>query len=211
MELDTLYIKSIKSDGQHNYIAEIDPEAREQTNTHYSFEMLERVGKAFDDFARSDTGKVVSLVFFAFLLGFVVYKVCQGLALFEPEGKKRAKDMANDTIYGHAWDAELQTLMAKGDFSEAVVLCYLHLIETLNNRRVITFMVSKTPQMFLDEAKAYTPPPGVPTIGESVYPMLQTLTNHYLQIRYGHRKATEELAKEMIEQDAKLASLSNQI
>lgn len=211
MELDTLYIKTIKSDGQHNYISEIEHVKAEEEVAHNAQRMTSGIAETFYDFFTSSVGKAISYSFLVFLLGVIIYSICQHFSFFEVNVKSEAKGMANDTIYGHEWDKELSALMAKGDYSEAVVLCYLHLIDMLDGRKVITFMVSKTPQMFLDEAKAYTSPSGDTTIRETICPALQTLTNHYLQIRYGHRKASEALAKELIEQDAALlASLSNQ-
>lgn len=211
MELDTLYIKTIKTDGRHNYLAEIEPVSAAPEDTYSGPSQLEKIMQAFDDLIQSDAGQAFSLGLLVLLIGLVVYMICQRYSLFEVRVKSEAKGMADDTIYGHNWNEELKALMAKGDYNEAVVLCYLHLIDMLNSRKVIEFMVSKTPQMFLEEARAYTPLSGDTNFKDTICPKLQTLTNHYLRIRYGHRKATEELAKELIEQDATLASLSNEI
>lgn len=210
MELDTLYIKSIKTDGEHNYIAELNPKDSDpQDRTSPAPEMKWDLEKAIDRFLDSSVGKGISIVLLALILGIVVYKICQNFTLFEVSGNKGAQGMADDTIYGHTWDKELKALMAKGEYGEAVVLCYLHLLEMLDKRKAIVFMESKTPQMFLDEMSAYYPPAADATVKDTFHSALQTLTNHYLRIRYGHVTATEELAKAMIEQDAKLASLSN--
>lgn len=210
MELDTLYIHTIKTDGQHNYLAEIDPTEVLPEETYTGPSVPDKMMQALNDLLNSEVGQGIGLGLLALLLGVVVYMICQHFSFFEVSKKSEAKGMANDTIYGHKWDEELQALMAKGDYSEAVVLCYLHLIDMLNSRKMIEFMVSKTPQMFLDEARAYTPLSGDATIKDTICPKLQILTNHYLRIRYGHRQASEELAKELIEQDAMLVSLSNE-
>lgn len=208
MELDTLYIKSIKTDGKHNYIAEIEHTTSEQPGMQTTTEPVESIAQAIDKFIDSRVGKSFSLIVLIVLLAFMVYKLCERYIIFETEVKTEATGMAGDTIYGHNWAEELKALMAKGDYDEAVVLCYLHLLETLEGRGVIAFMVSKTPQMFLNETEAYTSPLGDSTTKDTLYPMLQNLTSHYLRIRYGHRKATEKLAKELIQQDATLATLS---
>lgn len=200
MKTDTLYIKAISADGKHDYLSEIDPKEYKGDGQSASQTMENSIGEFLDN----DLVKGVSIVIAIALLALVAYHIVKHFAYLEPSVSTETKCMGDDTIYGHSWNDEIKELMDKGNFSEAVVLCYLHLLETLDNRGVIVFMTSKTPNMFLEEAKAYSMKEDEDAIRKDYFPLLQTLTGHYLRIRYGHKKATEQIANEMIGLDAQI-------
>ncbi len=198
MQTDTLYIKAIKADGNHDYISEINPKEHNthtDSNSHVSTQSLESL---FEEFMHNDLVKYVSFGVLMTIVVAIAYNIIKRYAFIDPKVETEATGMGSDTIYGHSWEDEISTLMNKGNFSEVVVLCYLHLLETLNQKGIIRFMASKTPNMFLEEAKAYNEKNKDELNQKDFYPPLQTLTKHYLLIRYGHKKASEQLAKEMI-------------
>lgn len=198
MQTDTLYIKAIKADVNHDYLSEISPKENKthtDSNSHVSTQSLEML---FDDFMHNDLVRFVSIGVLMMIVVAIAYNIIKRYAFIDPEVETQATGMGSDTIYGHSWEDEISALMNKGNFSEVVVLCYLHLLETLNKKGVIRFMASKTPNMFLEEAKAYNEKYKDEENMKDFYPPLQTLTKHYLLIRYGHKKASEQLAKEMI-------------
>lgn len=210
MKTDTLYIKAISSDGQHDYLSEIDPKEYKSkdanTNSNGGYSASHTMEQALKEFFANDLVRGISFVVLFAFLAIIAYNLIKHFAYLEPNVSTEAKDMGDDTIYGHSWKDEIKELMDKGNFSEAVVLCYLHLLETLDKRGVIDFMESKTPNMFLDEANAYSKKEDEDMIRKDYFPPLQTLTNHYLLIRYGHKKATEQTAKEMVELDERITN-----
>lgn len=199
MQTDTLYIKAIKSDGNHNYLSEINPVEYKAEDAGNNSQVTSRnVENFLEEFMKNDFVRFVSIAILLAIVALIIYNIIKRYSFIDPKVETEAAGMGNDTIYGHSWEDEMKEMMNKGNFSEAVVLCYLHLLEKLNKKGVIRFMTSKTPNMFLEETKAYTEKNKDEQDFKDFYPQLQTLTKHYLLIRYGHKTASEQLAKEMI-------------
>lgn len=199
MQTDTLYIKAIKADGNHDYLSEIRPKEDKAEDTgNKSTVTTQSTENLLKEFMKNDLVRFVSYAILLALIALIVYNIIKRYAFIDPKVETEATGMGNDTIYGHSWEDEISDLMNKGNFSEVVVLCYLHLLEKLDKKGVIRFMASKTPNMFLEEAKTYTEKDEDEKEMKDFYPPLQTLTKHYLLIRYGHKKASEQLVQEVM-------------
>jgi len=191
MKTDTLYIKQIQADGHHNYTDEIGDKEKSTSTTQPSSEASNIDGYKL---LESPLIQGVSIVILIVFVVIIVYMLIKNYAAIEPNVDIKVKGMGDDTIYGHEWDDEIKQMLASGNFSEVVVLCYLRMLEKLNEEAIISFNQAKTPNMFIAEAESKMQQ----TNDAKRLENLKTLTSHYLRIRYGHKQATKELAEEML-------------
>lgn len=190
MKIDSNYIDSIANGHKHDYLAEIGnvENVEKGTGTFWPEFDLSWI----DDLVQNPVVQMIIIVACALVL------VVAALWLWsryvnDDDDDVNVQGMGGDTIYGHDWDAEIEQLMRQGVYGEVVVLCYLRCLNRLNDGSIIEFHQSKTPGMFLAEArdKAGADHPLVAHLPE--------LTHHYLDTRYGHREASQELANQLIE------------
>ncbi len=95
-------------------------------------------------------------------------------------------EVSEDTIYGVDFDADIRMAVSQGDYREAGRLIYLQTLRNLSDRELIFWELYKTPTQYLYELKK-----------EDLRTSFRSLTNHFLQIRYGNFQATPYTFEQM--------------
>lgn len=115
------------------------------------------------------------------LIGWFLYK-------YRPELFMRKRlihneeDEEEETIYGIDFDAEISRALRSGNYRQAVRYHYLKTLRHLSDTGKIDWQPSKTPSQYVYEVRQTA---------------FQTLTQHFLRVRYGNFKATAELCEEV--------------
>ncbi|MBQ8126951.1 MAG: DUF4129 domain-containing protein [Prevotella sp.] len=104
--------------------------------------------------------------------------------LFMRSEKAAATDytIAEDTIYGIDFDAELAAAEARGDYRQAVRLVYLQTLRRLSDSGQIDWHPSKTPRQYERE------------VGQGAF---SELSHQFVRVRYGNFEATASTFAEM--------------
>jgi hypothetical protein len=138
---------------------------------------------------RTDQGDAVAswflTVFFIFAVLCIVYFIWRkhpGLFLREKRRETLAYRVEEENIYGIDFERELGAALATDDFRAAIRLLYLQTLRFAADRQWIDWQIYKTPTEYTLEMK----PAGMK-------PAFRLLTNHFLQVRYGHFRATREV------------------
>ena len=87
-----------------------------------------------------------------------------------------------DTIYGVDFPGGIAEALSRQNYREAVRLLYLQTLKQLSDAERIDWQLYKTPTQYINEVRL---------------PAFRQLTNHFLRVRYGNFKATEELFRVM--------------
>lgn len=191
MKIDTEYLQEVQSNPQYDYLSEINQEQPQKLTSSYRH-------RPYLSDRDQEAVQTIGAVLIILLLLFALWRFGRRLFLNVEKDDASKAGLGTDTIYGHDWDQEIRAFMADGQYGEAVVLCYLRWLNTLQAAKVIKFHKSKTPGIFLNEANAYTHVDKTAEELEALRSKTLTLTNHYLQVRYGHRQPSLQLANTLI-------------
>lgn len=93
-------------------------------------------------------------------------------------------DIESDDINSIDFDSEIAQALASGNLRNACRLVYLKTLKVLSDNGAIDWKLFKTPLQYTAEVRD---------------PGFNTLTNHFLKVRYGDFKATRTLYDEMLE------------
>lgn len=186
MDLDSTYIQQIVPD----YIKQLDSKGTDENGMPtYSANDFN-----WEDMLNSGMVRFFALAIIIVIIAFLAYRIYKSINYEKEDETDTQLGMGEDTIYGHNWDVEISALMQQQKYSEAVVLCYLRWLDSLNSQHIISFTQSKTPGIFLAEVTTYvTNTPG----NDSLLQKTQTLTDNYLYVRYAHYNADYDMAKSM--------------
>jgi hypothetical protein len=115
------------------------------------------------------------------LVAYFVYKKRPEL-FFREKKRPLAYGIEEENIYRIDFDKELTDALAAGDFRTAIRILYLQTLRFVADKKWIDWQLYKTPTEYTCELK----PPRLKA-------SFRDFTNRFLQVRYGHFKATREL------------------
>lgn len=129
--------------------------------------------------------------------GAVLVAVCAlcfcAFRIFKPRGVKNTVDydIEHEDINTIDFDKEIAGALAAGNYRNACRLVYLKTLKVLSDNGVIDWKLFKTPTQYTAEVHD---------------PDFNSLTNHFLKVRYGDFKATRALYDEMLMQHDRICS-----
>lgn len=97
-----------------------------------------------------------------------------------------AYHVEEDTIYGIDFGKEIEAVLLRSDYREAVRLLYLQTLKQLSDAEQIDWQPFKTPTEYIYEIKQ-----------EEQRGYFRKLTNSFLRVRYGNFEASQALFEEM--------------
>lgn len=176
---DTAKIVRWQSDSAYGYHRElITPEIN----------LFEWIGKQFGEFLRKIFGSRFAVEYTeTILIGLAIVILLLIIWLLykkRPELFMRVSKntlpytVEEDTIYGIDFPEGITEALSRQDYREAIRLLYLQTLKQLSDGGRIDWQPYKTPTQYLNEVRL---------------PAFRMLTNHFLRVRYGNFRATEEL------------------
>jgi len=181
---DVQKIADYQSDGRYDYLSQIDlPD--------YSW--FERVARWFNRLINSifsgrfEEQVTTPLMIFIFILIvaaiiFFLYKTRPELFIRSKKKISIPYTIEEENIHRINFDKEIASALQSMDYRLAIRLLYLQTLRFLSDNHQIDWQIHKTPTEYLYEV----------TIHEMKQPF-RLLTNHFLQVRYGNYRASDEL------------------
>lgn len=185
LQIDTLQVAQWRSDVRFDYDREL---ARGGENL-WGW-LMRNITRYFHETMNTILGHestqwiliAVGVLFVGFVC-WLLWKYKPGL--FGRSGKMKVLDyeVAEDTIYGIDFEAELRKAVNAGSYREAVRLVYLQTLAALSDAHRLEWQPQKTPTQYVREV-------GRPDFAQ--------LSRHFVRVRYGNFEATQGLLEEML-------------
>lgn len=118
-----------------------------------------------------------------------------GLFTFRRKVERPGHDADDDNIYGRDFAAETSAAMRSGNYRRAVRIIYLHTLRMLNDAQCIAWQPSKTPTGYAREWRD----------GRFAH-----MTDVFMRVRYGGFDASRDMAFDMQDAQAHVASVLRQ-
>jgi len=188
MPYDTQKIADYQSNSAYDYLSQVD------LPDYTWFELVTQwfnrlINSIFSGKFEQNVTTPIMIILFLIILFTTLYFLYKK----RPELFMRAKKnipipytVEEENIHRINFDHEIDAALQNKDFRLAIRMLYLQTLRFLSDNKLIDWQIHKTPTEYLYE------------IGkQEIKPPFRTLTNHFLQVRYGNYPASIELFESM--------------